>query len=336
MNREIYRRARESSVRGAYSRLEEILADEGRTLVAIISLSLARRADRELAHLAEPGPAGGRADPRDGGGRRGGPRPPDPGHLARRDRRPGPRARADDGAAARVPRAAGAGRRSSRRSARCRRRWPTGSGTRSRACAPPPSSCAATPARLPPPSTSTPSSTRWTGWTGASAICSSFSRPAPFHPVRESLPRLVEELLPAVAQPLREQRVELEMAVPADASPGAGGPDAARAGHPGDRLQRARRDARRAAGSASAPSWPTAPGPGDVVVEVTDTGGGIPDARAAVGLRAVLHHAAGGHRPGPRDRQAVRRAERRPARDREPAGRGHDRAASACRRERAA
>src|SRR5437868_11149411 len=40
MNREIYRRARESSVRGAYSRLEEILAAEGRTLVAIIALAL--------------------------------------------------------------------------------------------------------------------------------------------------------------------------------------------------------------------------------------------------------------------------------------------------------
>ena len=40
MNREIYRRARESSVRGAFGRLEEILADEGRTLVAIIVLAL--------------------------------------------------------------------------------------------------------------------------------------------------------------------------------------------------------------------------------------------------------------------------------------------------------
>src|SRR3954467_11663950 len=40
MNREVYRRARESSVRGAYTRLEEILANEGRTLVAIIALSL--------------------------------------------------------------------------------------------------------------------------------------------------------------------------------------------------------------------------------------------------------------------------------------------------------
>ena len=30
----------------------------------------------------------------------------------------------------------------------------------------------------------------------------------------ESLPRLIEELLPAVAQPMRDQHVDLEMAVP--------------------------------------------------------------------------------------------------------------------------
>ncbi|HEX3236644.1 MAG TPA: ATP-binding protein [Gemmatimonadales bacterium] len=41
LNREIYRRARESSVRGAYTRLEEILRAEGRTLLAIIVLSMA-------------------------------------------------------------------------------------------------------------------------------------------------------------------------------------------------------------------------------------------------------------------------------------------------------
>ena len=41
MNREVYRRARESSVRGAYDRLEEILAGEGRTLLVIIALALA-------------------------------------------------------------------------------------------------------------------------------------------------------------------------------------------------------------------------------------------------------------------------------------------------------
>jgi signal transduction histidine kinase len=41
MNREIYRRARESSVRGAYARLEEILASQEKVLLAILVLSLA-------------------------------------------------------------------------------------------------------------------------------------------------------------------------------------------------------------------------------------------------------------------------------------------------------
>jgi signal transduction histidine kinase len=41
MNREIYRRARESSVRGAYTRLEEILASQERVLLLIVVLSLA-------------------------------------------------------------------------------------------------------------------------------------------------------------------------------------------------------------------------------------------------------------------------------------------------------
>jgi signal transduction histidine kinase len=40
MNREIYRRARESSVRGAYARLEEILASQERVLLVIVVLSL--------------------------------------------------------------------------------------------------------------------------------------------------------------------------------------------------------------------------------------------------------------------------------------------------------
>jgi signal transduction histidine kinase len=44
----------------------------------------------------------------------------------------------------------------------------------------------------------------------------SFSRPAPYRPMRESLPRLVEGLLPAFAQPLREQRVDLQVAIASD------------------------------------------------------------------------------------------------------------------------
>jgi signal transduction histidine kinase len=41
LNREVYRRARESSVRGAYTRLEEILAGESRTLVLLIIFAVA-------------------------------------------------------------------------------------------------------------------------------------------------------------------------------------------------------------------------------------------------------------------------------------------------------
>ncbi len=42
----------------------------------------------------------------------------------------------------------------------------------------------------------------------------SFSRPAPFHPMSESVPRLVEGLLPAFAAPLRERNVELQLDIP--------------------------------------------------------------------------------------------------------------------------
>jgi signal transduction histidine kinase len=39
----------------------------------------------------------------------------------------------------------------------------------------------------------------------------SFSRPAPYHPLKESVPRLVEGLLPTFSEPLREQGVELQL-----------------------------------------------------------------------------------------------------------------------------
>jgi signal transduction histidine kinase len=44
----------------------------------------------------------------------------------------------------------------------------------------------------------------------------SFSRPAPFHPLRESLARLVEGLVPAFSELLRERGVKLELEIPAD------------------------------------------------------------------------------------------------------------------------
>jgi signal transduction histidine kinase len=39
----------------------------------------------------------------------------------------------------------------------------------------------------------------------------SFSRPAPYHPLRESVPRLVEGLLPTFSEPLRERGIELQL-----------------------------------------------------------------------------------------------------------------------------
>jgi signal transduction histidine kinase len=44
----------------------------------------------------------------------------------------------------------------------------------------------------------------------------SFSRPAPYHPMPERLDRLVESLLPAFAEPMREHQVELQVQLPRD------------------------------------------------------------------------------------------------------------------------
>jgi signal transduction histidine kinase len=41
----------------------------------------------------------------------------------------------------------------------------------------------------------------------------SFSKPAPFHPLRESVARLVEDLLPPFTELLREKRITLELAL---------------------------------------------------------------------------------------------------------------------------
>jgi signal transduction histidine kinase len=104
----------------------------------------------------------------------------------------------------------------------------------------------------------------------------SFSRPAPFHPGSESLPRLIDDLLPAVATPIREQHVDLEMAVPTTLPPVRVDPmqveqaileivsNALDAMPGGGRL---RIGAYVANGD----------GPAAVVLEVSDTGGGIPE-----------------------------------------------------------
>ncbi len=47
----------------------------------------------------------------------------------------------------------------------------------------------------------------------------SFSRPAPFHPLRENVATLVDDLLPAVAGPMREHGITLDMEVAATLPP---------------------------------------------------------------------------------------------------------------------
>jgi len=275
MNREIYRRARESSVKGAYSRLEDILADEGRTLVAIIVLALAaglvaswlisRSLARPVADLTRAMAVVGAGDldhpihatSRD-----------EIGDLARALERMTAQLRESREQLVQAEKLASIGEMSAavahglrnplaslRAAAQLVRRHPT-----------------------------SPSATEH-----LDAIIEevdrldrrishllSFSRPAPFHPVSESLPRLIEELLPAVAQPLREQRVELEMAVP---------PALPQVRVDPMQLEQAileivtnAIDAMPAGGRLRIGAFVSdGTGPGEVVVEVTDTGGGIPD-----------------------------------------------------------
>jgi signal transduction histidine kinase len=99
----------------------------------------------------------------------------------------------------------------------------------------------------------------------------SFSRPAPFHPVSESVPRLIEELLPAVAGAIREQKVNLETAVPTTLPEVRVDPM---------QLEQAileivsnALDAMPAGGRLGIRAFVDE---GEVVIEVSDTGGGIP------------------------------------------------------------
>lgn len=214
MNREIYRRARESSVRGAYGRLEEILANEGRALVAIIALALlaglgaswliSRSLARPVRELTEAMAVVGAGDldhpipatSRD-----------EIGDLARALESMTRQLRDSRAQLVQAGKLASIGEMSAavahglrnplaslRAAAQLVRRHPT-----------------------------SPSATEH-----LDAIIEevdrldrrishllSFSRPAPFHPASESLPRLIADLLPAVAEPIREHGVDLEMAVPA-------------------------------------------------------------------------------------------------------------------------
>ena len=214
LNREIYRRARESSVRGAYSRLEEILRSEGRTLVGIIVFALlaglaaswviSRSLARPVSQLTRAMAAVGAGD---------------------LDHPIETSATGEIGDVARALASMTRQLRDSREQLLQAEKLAS-IGEMSAAVAHglrnPLASLRAA-AQLVRRHPASPSATEH-----LDAIIEevdrldrrithllSFSRPAPFHPVSESLPRLVEELLPAVAQPIRDQGVELQMSVPA-------------------------------------------------------------------------------------------------------------------------
>jgi HAMP domain-containing protein len=182
MNRNVYRRARESSVRGAYTRLEEILAGESRTLVLLIGFAVAlgllaswiisRGLSRPIHELAGAMAVvgSGRLDhpiavtSRD-----------EVGELAAAFARMTANLRHNVAQLERTQ--AQYSPRSSRRSARWPPRWPMVSATRSPVSGPRRSSSAATRNRRPRASTSTRSSRRWIGSTGGSATSSASVAP---------------------------------------------------------------------------------------------------------------------------------------------------------------
>jgi signal transduction histidine kinase len=280
MNREIYRRARESSVRGAYGRLEDILSAEGKTLIAIILLSLAaglgaswmisrglarplRRLSQDMAvvgtgRLEHPIAVVSRDEV---------------GELAQAFARMTQRLNESRAQVVQAEKLASIGEMSAavahglrnplaslRAAAQLVRRHPTA-----------PSAAEHLDAILEEVDRLDRRITHLL----------SFSRPAPFHPVAESLPRLLDDVLPAVAAPIREQNVDLQVDIPADLPSVRVDPvqveqavleivsNALDAMPDGGRL----RIAATVAGNGAAPN--------DVVVEVTDTGGGIPQAAMA-------------------------------------------------------
>ena len=296
LNREIYRRARESSVRGAYSRLEEILGAEGRTLLALIALSLLlglgaswlisrglARPVRELTGAMAVVGSGRldhpiRATSRD-----------EIGDLARalasmtenlrQSRADMVRLNAElEAKVAQLQQAQAQLVQSEKLASIGEMSAAVAHGLRN------PLASLRAAAQLVRRHPASPGAAEH-----LDAIIEevdrldrrishllSFSRPAPFHPRSEHLPRLIEGVLPAVAEPIREQRVTLETTIPATLPQVRVDPmqleqaileivsNALDAMPQGGRL---RIGAFVGNGASS----------GEVVIEVSDTGGGIPE-----------------------------------------------------------
>ncbi|HZE76412.1 MAG TPA: ATP-binding protein [Gemmatimonadales bacterium] len=105
-----------------------------------------------------------------------------------------------------------------------------------------------------------------------------FSRPAPFHPVREGVTQLVEEVLPAFAQLLEHRKVELRVDLPADLPEIRVDPvqlEQSLVEIVSNALDAMPNGGRLAITGRREPMTPE--GPDGVVLDVADTGGGIPD-----------------------------------------------------------
>ena len=215
LNREVYRQARESSVRGAYSRLEEILAGQKQILLLILGLSLAggllgswliaRSLARPLSELtgAMAVVGGGQLDhpvsiqSRD-----------EVGELARAFSTMTEKLRLSRAQLVQSEKLASIGEMSAA----------VAHGLRN------PLASLRAAAQLVRRHPDAPSSVEHLG-----AIIDEvdrldrrishlldFSRPAPYHPLSEKVSQLVEALLPAFAERLRERRVELQLDLPPD------------------------------------------------------------------------------------------------------------------------
>jgi signal transduction histidine kinase len=222
MNREVYRRARESSVRGAYARLQEILASEGRTLVAIIVLALAAGLIASWAisrGLARPIRQLTNAMAVVGSGRLDHPVPAGSGDEI------GDLARAFSGMTESLRRNIHQLERTQAQLVQSEKLASIGemSAAVAHGLRNPLASLRAA-AQLVRRHPESPASQEH-----LDAILEevdrldrrishllSFSRPAPFRPMPESVPRLIEQLLPGVAEPVREHRIDLRVDLPPD------------------------------------------------------------------------------------------------------------------------
>jgi signal transduction histidine kinase len=215
MNRDIYRRARESSVRGAYTRLEEILAAQERLLLLIVVLALAAgllvswlisrslaRPIRELTGAMAVVGSGNLDHPITPSSR------DEIGELARAFAGMTEKLRQSRAQLVQSEKLASIGEMSAA----------VAHGLRN------PLASLRAAAQVVRHHPASPGSSEY-----LDAIIEevdrldrrishllSFSRPAPFHPLRESLARLVEGLVPAFSELLRERGVKLELEIPAD------------------------------------------------------------------------------------------------------------------------